>query len=114
MYGPAIESSEILENFTTDALEARLLGNIQSLGTIKYLYVLAVYRLGETTACTFITAEINAMAQVFGGGSHFLCAFADGSHLNFGSSDTWADRENFKEKALAMAKEYVKKGSFDA
>lgn len=114
MYGPAIESSEVSENFTTDTLEARLLENVKSIGTIQYLYVLEVYRLGETNACTFITSEVNAMAQVFGGGSHFLCAFADGSHLNFGSSDTWADKENFKERALAMAKEYVKKGSFDA
>ncbi|BBM86823.1 hypothetical protein [Candidatus Uabimicrobium amorphum] len=112
MYGPAIESSEVLESFTTDIFEARLLGNIQSLGTIKYLYVLSVYRPGETAPCTFITAEVNAMAEAFGGGSHFLCAFADGSHMNFGSSDEWADTENFKAEALSMAKEYVKKGSF--
>ncbi|WP_372365566.1 hypothetical protein [Candidatus Uabimicrobium sp. HlEnr_7] len=113
MYGPAIESADVLESTANDIYNARLFGKIQALGGIQYLYVLAVYRAGETAPCTFITSEVNSMADAFGGGSHFLCAFADGSHLNFGSSDEWAVLEKFKEKAFQMAKEYVEKGKFN-
>lgn len=110
MYGPAIQTADILEEITKETFTAKLFGNIKAMGTIEYLYVLVVYPLGETKPSTFITAEVNMMAEAFGGGSHFLCAFATERHLNFGSDDKWADLETFREKSLSMAADFVKKG----
>lgn len=109
MYSPNIESSEIIEEFHFDDYRAQLLGNIKSVG-IQYLYILAVYKSEETEPCVFITSEENSMAKELDGGSHFLCAFQDEKHLNFGTDNGWADLNKFKEKSCSMASSYVSKG----
>ena len=113
MYGPNIESADLIEEIEGQNYKTRLFGNVKSPGMIEYLYVMAVYRVEENTPCTFITCEKNAMASALGGGSHFLCAFANESHLNFGSSDEWTDLNKFRDRAQCMAVQYIEKGDFD-
>ncbi len=81
---------------------AGLFDQVEAAGGIQYAYIVAVY---DATGAPvyFVTSEVNAMAAELGGGSHFLCAFDGDRHLNFGTSDQWADAEAFFPEALRMA-----------
>jgi hypothetical protein len=105
MYAPQFVKAKELERVKLGAFEARLLTNIVSKGPVKYLYIVEV--LKDTVPCYYISSEENAMNTELGGGSHFLCAFEEQRHLNFGCSDKWADLKAFKEKAFEMAKQHL-------
>jgi len=107
-YAPAITSATPVAQFEVAGHTAVLLDEIVSAGSIQYLYILVVYAT-DGEPCLFIASEANAMQHRFGGGSHFLGVFRDGSHLNLGDSDEWADREQFVEKALEIAENQLAK-----
>ena len=103
MYSPAIINAREVERFPIGPYEGILLTDIEARGAVQYQFVLAVLKEGEP--CLYISSEVNRMAAELGGGSHFLCAFEESKHLNFGCSNEWADLETFKRKAVEMAKE---------
>ena len=105
MYRPAIQEAEPLREFHFPEYEAVLLGDIQSAGLIKYEYVLQVIHKATRMPCLYVAAEENEMANVLGGGSHFLCVFQGGDHRNYGDSDDWADVDKFATRALQLASE---------
>jgi hypothetical protein len=82
-----------------------LFSEIECVGAIEYLYVVAIYRDGESQPCLFVTSEKNTL--VFGGDSHFLCLFTDSGHHNMGASDDWADLERFITQALLVATNHL-------
>ena len=104
---PSIESAEVLRRHRLGPYGASLFGDIESSGSVQYLYVLALIELDQEEVSLYITSEVNDLAQEFGGGSHFLCVFNNEGHHNLGDSDDWADLERFATKALSLAGELL-------
>jgi hypothetical protein len=88
-----------------DKHTAVMFDGIESVGTIEYAFILAVYDDATGEPVYFVTSEVNARAKASGGGSHFLCAFEGPVHVNMGASDDWTDPEKFFPEALRIAKE---------
>ena len=87
---------------------AVMFDDVEAVGTIQYAFILAVYDDATREPVYFVTSEVNAMADAFGGGSHFLCAFDGPRHVNMGASDDWANPEKFFPEALRRAAEWVR------
>ncbi len=108
MYAPMVESMEKVGSVPIgDHHVAVLFDNIVSAGSVQYAFILAVYAAETQKAVYFVASEVNAMASVFGGGSHFLGVFDGGRHLNMGASDEWANLEKFYARALQIATDHV-------
>lgn len=89
-----------------------LLTDIENIGLVEYLFVMPVVRKSDKSTTMVVTSEANRMASL-GGGSHFLCAFLGGEHVNYGCSDAWADIERFEAAALEKIRASLEYG-FDA
>jgi hypothetical protein len=107
MYGPAIMSADALRTYDLGSYRATLLGNIVAAGSIQYGYVLTVRRKADDSIVLHVATEENALAGMIGGGRFFLCMFESGQHLNFGSSDDWADCDLFAARALELVAEHT-------
>lgn len=105
MYLPAFKSAETAKRFSFKGHSAVLLRNIVAAGSIEYRFALMVYPDGQNEACYCVASEVNGMAGQLGGGSHFLGVFEEDSHVNYGSSDQWADEEKFTHRALGLVTE---------
>lgn len=103
MYRPLIKSAKPLLRYRLDPYTFVLLGEIENLGVIEYLYILFVIKDDEQEPNLFVASEVNAMAKSLGGGSHFLGIFDQTGHINMGSSDQWANLDIFAAKALEIA-----------
>jgi hypothetical protein len=103
-YRPAIKTAKPMKTFLVDNHIAVLLGDIEAEGYIQYHFALVVLDNETLEPCCFVTSEVNALAQEQGSGdSHFLCAFDGEGHINYGSSNDWADIEKFTQAALKKA-----------
>jgi hypothetical protein len=103
-YTPAIKSANPKWKLQVGRHTAVMFDNIESTGSIQYKYMIGVYDENRQ-AVFYVTSEVNRVAKRHGGGSHFLCIFNGGSHLNKGGSDDWADEEKFTEKAMEIIME---------
>lgn len=101
-YAPVIKSARPRRQFSIGDHTAVLFGDIVPVGSIEYLYILAVFEREGSQPCCFVTSEINSMAGELGGGSHFLCVFENERHSNLGASDVWADEEKFTAEAVRI------------
>lgn len=81
-----------------------LFDDIVSGGVIKYRYIMGVYDESKQP-CYFVTSEVNAMVEEFGGSSHFLCIFDMEGHAIYNDSDDWADEKKFTKEALKIITE---------
>jgi hypothetical protein len=123
---PVLSKAIVRKTYRLGGYSAALLTGAESSGPIRYLFVLAVVKDGETTPCYFVTSEINtlqgemlAMAAkndpdlrerlAKGHGSPpFLGVFEqDGSHSTLDSSDDWKDINKFAAKAVELASKKV-------
>ena len=102
-YGPAIKSAKSKQQFQLANYSGILFGDIEGAGRIEYLHVLVIFDENQRP-CFFVTSEVNATAKQLGGGSHFLCVFDGDRHLNYGSSDDWADEAKFCAEALRIVR----------
>jgi hypothetical protein len=117
MYAPMIKSARRVREHILDANHtAVLLTNIETNSTIEYTHLVAVFRRGKQDPIAFISSEAkskpdNPILKELGldgiefteePGSHFLCAFVEDGHRNFGASDEWADLEKFEVRALDL------------
>ena len=107
---PMFRNAKPLRKHDLGGYEAILLTDIESVGMVQYLYILSVHKKGEERPVFTVTAEENMLAQMGGpgNGSHFLCAFDQGQHLNFGASDDYAMLDRFEKAALAKARERLR------
>jgi hypothetical protein len=105
-YAPLISTAEPLADYLISGRKAVLLGNIVSVGSIRYLYIMAFYD-PDGEPCLFIASEVNSLQAEFGGASHFLGVFPGDGHLNLGDSNDWANRDLFVEQALRIAPRYL-------
>ena len=103
MYAPHIKSAKLLHRYRLAPYTFALFGDIEQQGLIEYLYVLVAFKDGDHSPRLFVAAEVNEVAQHFGGGSHFLGIFDEEGHANMGAADEWGDLERFTEEALTIA-----------
>jgi hypothetical protein len=75
---------------------------------IQYGHVLDIIDSTTGKRVFAVAAERNQLAGALGGGSHFICGYDGGNHLNYGASDDYADRDKFLAKALELAREHLK------
>lgn len=104
----AISSSRELARVPLGPYVGILLDDVESPGFIQYGHVLEVIdpRAGERVFA--VAAERNQLAGTgLGGGSHFICGYDGGSHLNYGSSDDYADRDKFLARAVELVREHL-------
>ena len=102
VYRPLIKSANPLLRYRMDPYTFVLLGEIESLGVIEYLYILFAIKDEEDAPDLFVASEVNARAKSLGGGSHFLGVFDQNGHTNMGSSDQWANLDIFAARALEI------------
>ncbi|HYG35220.1 MAG TPA: hypothetical protein VEC99_10570 [Clostridia bacterium] len=104
-HAPLIKSAAPKQRFQLGRHIAVLLGDIQPMGFVEYLYILVVFDADTKQPCYYVASEVNSMAKQFGGGSHFLGLFDGEGHANCGSSDDWADEAKFTAEALRIVRE---------
>lgn len=78
-----------------------ILTDCVSAGLIEYAHVALVLEANDLRPIYAVASEVNKLAQVTGGGSHFLCTYDD-RHGNYGSSDDWGDLAKFTQEALRL------------
>ena len=102
MAGPSISTAIPLRRFQLGDFQAVVLGEIESPDPVRYRYILALLRAGQTKPEFFVTCEQNPRAQRTAG-SHRLRVISSAFDEDMGSSDDWADLDRFAEKAVALA-----------
>jgi hypothetical protein len=103
MYSPHIKSAKPLLRYRLPPYTFVLLGEIESIGLIGYLYLLIAMKDDEKAPSLFVSAEVNSTVDKCGGGSHFLCIFDPEGHHNLGHHNQWANLDIFAAKALEIA-----------
>src|SRR3954470_18676970 len=102
---PRVKGAKARANFNFGSHTATLFGDIQSVGRVQYAWLLVVYDVSTKQPAFIVSSEVNSMALVAGGGSHFLCVFDDAGRSIIGGSDDWADEELFTARALGVVYE---------
>lgn len=118
MYAPIIESARrVREHTLGPSHTAVLLTDIVGPSRINYAHILVIFASGREDPVAFISSEASGdpsdilaelglddddFAFKEEEGSHFLCAFTENGHSNFGASDDWADLEKFERGALEL------------
>lgn len=106
MYTPAIADMNRIDAIPiSERHTAVLFGDIESIGSIEYAWLVTVFDHVAREPVYFVASEVNAMASVFGTGSHFLGVFEGEKHHNLGASNDWADPEKFFARALELVHE---------
>ena len=79
-----------------------VLGDIESADSVRYQYILALVREGESKPGFYVTAEKNPRSRAQQG-SHRLRVIAPDLDEELESSDRWADIDVFCEQAFLVA-----------
>jgi len=102
---PRVKAAKARASFNLGSHTATLFGDIQSVGRVQYAWLLVVYDVGTKQPAFIVSAEVNSMNSVAGGGSHFLCVFDESGRAILNGSDDWADEELFTARALGVVYE---------
>lgn len=79
-----------------------VLGDIESSDDVKYRYILALVREGESRPSFYVTAEKNPRRRAQEG-SHRLRVITHGLDEEVGCSDAWAELDAFCAEAFTVA-----------
>jgi hypothetical protein len=115
-YWPAVKGGKPWRRFRFGDYQALVLTELESVGFIEYLHVMAVFKVPENKLCLCVAAERNRMHErklpgegtSDSAGSHFLGLFLGKVHMNFGSSNDWANIDRFSARALELACDHLK------
>jgi hypothetical protein len=119
MYAPSFKSARrVREHQLGPSHTAVLLTDIEGDdSSIEYAHLLVIFARGQQDPIAFISSEatgdVSDLLKDLGlddlevavdqnAGSHFLCAFTEKGHQNFGASDDWTDLERFERGALEL------------
>ena len=102
MQAPTIQTAIPKQRYQLGPYQAVLLSEIESPDPVRYRFILALVREGETQPSVFITCEKNARAQAQQG-SHRMCIVSEKVNEVLGSSDDYKDADAFAAEALAAA-----------
>ncbi len=78
---------------------------IESGGSTRYAYIMAVHDSETDLACLFVTSEINEGSIESSDDSHYLGVFHDNEYERTEPSAAWADAEKFRNRALQITME---------
>lgn len=101
-YLPWIQKAELLKELTIDNYKAKIIGNIKSVGNIRYKYLLLFYEENKLEPIFYVSLEINTLAEETDTPIYFLCSFSEEGHSNFGFLELEATLDNFAKKALEI------------
>lgn len=79
-----------------------VLGDIESTDAVKYRYILALVREGESRPGFYVTSEKNPRSRAHEG-SHRLRVITQGLDEEIESSDRWENLDDFCQEAFAVA-----------
>lgn len=99
---PQIQTAIPKRRYQIGPYQAVLLGDIESPDPARYRWILALLRVGENKPHVFVTAEKNPRARA-ADGSHRMRVLSNEMDEDIGSSDAFADQEEFAAAALAVA-----------
>ena len=108
MIPPTLIDSRIVEEFPIAGYRGILHTDLKVdyAADVEFAHILAIHPEDpELDAVLLVTSEVNATAGTLGEGSHFLCVFYGSQHSNHGSSDDYADLDNFKAASLELWEE---------
>lgn len=102
MQTPIIQTAIPKQRYQLGPYQAVVLGDIESPDPVRYRFILALVREGETQPSVFVTCEKNARAQAQAG-SHRMCLISTQANEVLGSSDDFKDLDSFAVAALTVA-----------
>ncbi|HUT81014.1 MAG TPA: tetratricopeptide repeat protein [Candidatus Bathyarchaeia archaeon] len=101
-YIPAVVTAKIEKEYTFDKYRAALIDQIEAVGQIKYDYMLLLYEEDSIEPIYYVSLERNNLFSELGGFTHFICAFEEKGHVNFGAYDLPVTLESFSKKAIDL------------
>lgn len=101
---PRYKSATVLERELWNGVTLELFGDIESVGLVRYRYVLAASGPGGSPAC-WVCAERSRLLLSGASQGFFLGLFARGGHVNLGPSRDWSDRRLFLLKAMGLVRQ---------
>lgn len=102
MNAPKIQTAIPQRRYRFGEYQGVVLGDIESGDGVKYRYILALVREGESRPSFYVTAEKNPRSRAQEG-SHRLRVITQGLDEEVGCSDAWADLDAFCAEAFAVA-----------
>jgi len=102
MQAPTIQTAIPKQRYQLGPYQAVLLGEIESPDPVRYRFILALVREGESQPSVFITCEKNVRAQAQQG-SHRMCIISEHVNEVLGSSDDYKEADAFATAALVAA-----------
>jgi hypothetical protein len=102
MQAPKIQTAIPQRRYQFANYSGVVLGEIESPDAVKYQYILALVREGESRPGFYVTAEKNPRNRAHEG-RYRLRVIAPGLDEELESSDRWADLDTFCEQALRIA-----------
>lgn len=102
MQPPKIETAIPKQRYQFGPYQAVLLAEVTSPDPVRYLFILALVRAGESKPSLYVTAEKNPRAYA-AEGSYRMRVVGEQLSEDLGSSDAFRDAEGFAAAALAAA-----------
>lgn len=102
MDAPKIQTAIPRRRYRLGEYEAVVLDEIQSSDAVKYRYVLALVREGESRPSAYVTSVKRPRAQAQDG-AYALKLITEVFSEEVGASDAWGHLDKFSRDALALA-----------
>lgn len=102
MQTPNIQTAIPKQRYQLGPYQAVLLGEIESPDPVRYRFILALVREGESQPSVFVTCEKNARNQAQQG-SYRMCIVSEHVNEVLGSSDDYKEADAFATEALVAA-----------
>jgi len=98
-YVPAIVTAKKEKEYHFDKFQSIVIDQIEAVGQIVYDYMILLYEKDSIEPIYYVSLERNTLFKELGGFTHFLCAFDESGHVNFGEYDLPINLESFTKKA---------------
>ena len=102
MNAPKIQTAIPQRRYQFGGYTGVVLGDIESSDDVKYRYILALVREGESRPSFYVTAEKNPRRRAQEG-SHRLRVITQGLDEEIASSDAWTELDAFCAEAFVVA-----------
>lgn len=102
MQAPIIQTAIPKQRYRLGPYQAVLLGDIESPDPVRYRFILALVKEGESQPSVFVTCEKNTRAEAQAG-SHRLRLISAQANEVLGSSDDYKDIDSFAAAALTAS-----------
>ncbi|MFW9923300.1 MAG: tetratricopeptide repeat protein, partial [Candidatus Thorarchaeota archaeon] len=81
-YIPVVYQAKIESQYELDTYRTMIVSEIVSWGSIKYKYLLYLYKENQEIPCFYVSLEENNLFDI-GGEKYFFCAFKKEGHVNY-------------------------------